>query len=217
MATDLAPVTLPLRSKRRKRAQLLQKFQHLLPAVLLIGSAMASFRTDEGGAVRAIAIVQAVASVAFIASVAHSVRAARRTPSGHGHPPHAIDWPDVFVAGIFFAEALERWHRKGKIFSPPLLSALALLALGLLHGRIFGAVERHRSLRIDEAGMSMGRRPFGTFKVSWGELQSIEFDARYARIRRRDGRERRIDMNDVEDPAPVRRALEDARRRIAQA
>jgi hypothetical protein len=210
-----APV-LPLRSKRRTRAQMVQKLQHVLPAALLIVSAMSAFRGGEEGAARVIAIVEAIAAVAFIASVAYEVRKSRRKEPGHPHAAHAIDWPDVLVSLVFFAEALERWHRRGKIFNPPFLTGVGMLALGLLHGRIFGAVERHRSLRIDDTGISIGKRPFGKFRAPWDALRTIEIDARYARITRRDGGERRIDLHDVEEAGPVRRALEDARRRLGE-
>ena len=215
MEADLTPIAIPMRSKRRRRAQLVQKIQHLLPAVLLIFSAGATFQEDPHGAARVIAIVEAVVSLLFIASVARAVRQARTGEATAGHA-HAIDWADVFVAGVFFAEGVERWRVRGhtKIMQPAFLTALGMLLLGLFHGRIFNAVDRHRSLRVDDNGLSMGRRPFGRFTAPWTAITSIDVDARYARIVKRDGRERRIDFHDLEDPGPVRRALEDARRRI---
>ena len=219
MGVDLTPVVVPLRSKRRQRAQLMQKVQHLLPAALLLISAAAAFGEGARGVPLAIAVGEVVISVLFIASVVRALVAARAKTPGHAPHVHAIDWADVFVAGVFFAEGLERWFVRGhhKIVQPAFVAGTAILAIGLLHGRIFGAAERRRSLRIDSAGISMGTRPFGRFAVAWNALKAIEIDARYARIVKRDGGQRRIDLNDVENPAPVRRALEDARRRITEA
>jgi hypothetical protein len=201
-----------MQSKRGHRAQLMQKVQHLLPAALLLNSAFVTFSRGEEGTARIIAVVQAVAALAFIVTVARAVRQARAGHGGHGH--HGVDWADIFVAGVFFAEGLERYHVRHKLIQPAFVTAAAMLLLGLFHGRIFSAAERRRSLTIGPDGVSVGRRPFGTFRATWDNLKAIDIDDRYATITRRDGGQRRIDLHDVVHPEPVRRALEEARTRM---
>ena len=209
------PIVVPLRSIRRRRAQAVQKFQHLVPAALLLSAAMRAITEGVSGVGLALAIVEAVAGGAFLVSVARAVRTARRRPATGASHSHAIDWGRYLRRRRRRGGALERWRLTRHIARPTILTAVVLLVLGLFHGRILSAVERHRALRIDEAGISIGKRPFGRFRAPWASLAAIEIGQRYASIRTRSGAERRIDLRDVEDPQPVRRARARARERLA--
>jgi hypothetical protein len=53
--------------------------------------------------------------------------------------------------------------------------------------------------------------------TKWGEIASIDIADRWATVRTRTGRQRRLDLSDLDDAAAVRRVLEVARVRVEAA
>jgi hypothetical protein len=217
----IEPLVVPLGSKRRERTAAIQKFNHVIPAGALLAEAMNGFRAGVHGFALWLAIIETVAGALFIISMARGVRRAMREQR-HGAPghsvPHAhgIDWPDVFAAGVLAAEALEKWHTRHHLARPTILTAAITLMLGLFQGRLITLMEHRRALRVNEAGISVGARPFRRgLTASWPEVASVDVGERYATIRTRAGRERRIDLSDVREPGRVRDALAEAQRRLA--
>lgn len=209
-------LSVPLRSKRRKRALALQKYQHAIPAVPLVFAGVRAIAHGERGFAFGLAIFEIVTSALLLGTVVHEIRKARRPPAASTpHAHHGVDWVHLFAAGVLIVEAVERWHLTHHWARPTLLTAAVTLGLGLGHGRIERYAEWRRALRIDDGGIYVGGAPFRAFRATWDELSSIAVGDRFARIRTRSGRERKIDFNDLEDVAQVRAALEDARQRLA--
>jgi hypothetical protein len=206
-------LTVPLRSRRRRRALAVQKFQHAVPAVPLLFAGVAGLQSGERGAVFVLSLFEIGTSVLLLGTIVRAIKSARnRTAAAHGS--HNIDWFHVFAAGVLLAEALEHWHLTAHWRRPTLLMALVTLGLGLLHGRLERRSEARRSLRIDDAGVFVGGRPFSAFHAAWSELASIDVDARRVRIVTKSGRTRELDLTDLENADRVRAALEGARQRI---
>jgi len=210
-------IVVPLRSIRRERALLVQKLQHAIPAVGLLFAGLESLRHGPHGFELALALVEVVTSGLLIATIARSVKTARAAGRSGLHHAHGIDWIDVWAAGVLFAEAGERWHLTRHVARPTILTALVTLGLGLFHGRLSAMGERRRVLRIDDHGIVVGGKPFRTFQASWKEIADITITAAAteARIRTTTGRTRRLVLSDLDRPDEVRRALEEARRRLA--
>ena len=207
-------VSVPLVSKKRRRALAVQKFQHLVPAVPLLAAGLSALQHGAHGAELALAIFEIATSALLFGTVARELRGlTRRHP--HVHSPHSVDWFHVFAAGVLLAEALERWHLTHHWARPTLLLSAVTLALGLFHGRIEAGAQRRRALRLDAGGIYVGGKPFRPFRATWDDVASIEIGPRYATIRTRTGRERRLDLGDLEDAAAVRAALTDARSRLS--
>src|SRR3982751_3612644 len=212
-------ITVPLRSRRRKRARAAQKFQHVVPAFPLLIAGIEGLRGGHEGWRFLLALFEIGTSALLIGTMLRDIRSLRR-PHGDAHDTHAahgVDWFDVFASGVLAAEAIEHWYETHHWRRPLILTAVVTLALGLLHGRLEAWGEGKRALKVSDEGISVGRRPFGLFRATWAEVTAIDVDDRVATIRTRDGREQRIDLEDCEHPAPVRAALADAQSRLPQA
>jgi PH (Pleckstrin Homology) domain-containing protein len=212
-AAPAAEVSLPLVSLRRERAKLLQKFQHAVPAVTLLGAGVHGLMQREHGFAFALAVGELAVSFLLLRMLMKDLAAARRR---HHEHHQAVDWFDVFAAGVLTAEALEHWHTHHHLPRPTLLMAAVTLALGLLHGRLAVVAARRRMLRIDAAGIRIRGRFFRRFFAPWPDIERIDLDARKARIVVRDGRERRINLRDLSNAPQVRQALLAAQERLGE-
>jgi hypothetical protein len=211
-------LTVPLRSKRRERAILLQKLQHAAPAVVLLGAGLTALGEDAHGFALALAILEIVSSVTLFVTIILALRQARRPANAAAslRPHHGPDWIDVFTAAVLFTEAIERYHHTHHIARPTILLAVVLLTIGLLHGRIVTRAGRRMTLQVGDDDLFVGGRPFRTLRVKWADLASIEVGGRYATVTARDGRRRKLDLEDLEGADAVRAALEGARQRLAE-
>jgi hypothetical protein len=192
--------------------QLVQKVEHAAPVAALLGHAFSTLRSEPHGFPLLLAVIEIVASALLVISLARAFRAVGRTPAPTSHHRH-IDWVDISVAGVLAVEALERWHSKHHIAGPTILTAIVLLVLGLFHDRI-GRAQRRRSLRVGDEELYIGGRPFMAFRARWDDIASIDIADRWATVRTRTGRQRRLDLADLDDADAVRRVLEVARARV---
>ena len=209
-------VTVVLRSRRRARAAAVQKLQHLLPAVILLGGGAAALMRHAEGAELWIAVVEVVSGALFVAAAARGIRGAIRPKAGEHVHHHGIDWVDVFAAAVMFAETLEHYHRTGHVVRPNVVMIVTLLLFAVLHDRIIGFAEHRRALRISDEGLSIGGRPFRrALRASWSAIRAIDVGDRYASIETRDGRSKRLDLQDLENAPAVRVALQAAQDRLS--
>src|SRR4051794_32830500 len=130
-------IVVPLLSRRRQRAALVQKFQHVVAGVFLLFQGLTTLGRHPDGAELAIAIVEVVTSAALMAATVRALRRRRRPAGGAAGPAHhGVDWMDVLIAAVLGAEALEHWPPAHPLPRPTILLAVSLLASGLLHGRL---------------------------------------------------------------------------------
>jgi hypothetical protein len=211
-------LTVPLRSKRRERVQLVQKLQHAAPAAILLIAGLRTLGEGAHGFALALAILEVVTSLTLGVSVLLAVRKARRPAQASApvHPRHGPDWIDVFIGVVLLVEALERYHHSHHLARPTIFMGVGLMVFGLLHGRIAARTGKGMTLRLEDHGLYLGGKPFRALRVKWADLASIDVGARYATIVTRDGRQRKLDLADLEGADAVRAALEDARRRLAE-
>lgn len=208
-------VQLPLLSRRRERAQLVQKFQHVIPAIFLLGAGIQGLMHGERGFALALAVAEIVTSALLLRSMAKELIALRSFHGSEHTAHHGVDWFEIFAAGVLTVEALEHWHTHSHLPRPSFLLAAITLIMGIFHGRIAAFSARRRSLRIDQTGLRIGGRfLFVHFSVPWADLERIDVDDRYARIVARGGRTRRINLKDLRNASEVREALLSARARL---
>jgi hypothetical protein len=212
------PLVVPLRSRKRQRGLMVQKFQHAAPALALLLQGLSTLGSDPHGFALVLAIVEIVAAGLVIVAMVRALRAAPR-PAAHTGDVHVhgVDWVDIAVAGLLAAEALGRWHLTHHVPRPTIVTAVAMLVLGLAHGRIFAAAARRFTIRAGDDELYIGGGPFRAFRARWEDIASIDVTERWATVRTTGGRERRINLADVEDPGPARRLLEVARARVGSA
>ena len=211
-------LTVPLRSKRRERAQLAQKLQHAAPAAILLIAGLRTLGEGAHGLALALAILEVVTSVTLGVSVFLAVRKARRPAKASApvHPHHGPDWIDVFIGVVLLVEALERYHHSHRLARPTIFMGVGLIVFGLLHGRIAARTGKGMTLRLEDEELYVGGRPFRALRVKWADLASIDIGPRYATIAARDGRRRKLDLADLEGADAVRGALETARQRLVE-
>jgi hypothetical protein len=214
-------VLIPFVSRRRERAQLLQKMQHAIPAVALLIAGAQGVMHGERGLGLALAVFELAVSVLLLRTLKKEIAAVRsphpvHSVHGAAHPGHhhGVDWFDIFAAGVLTAEALEHWYTHHHLSGPTLLTAAVTLLLGLFHGRLSQRQARRRSLRIDDFGIRIRGRFFRRFAAPWSDIERIELDDRRARIVARGGRQRRINLKDLRNAEEVREALLAARGRV---
>jgi hypothetical protein len=162
--------------------------------------------------------VEIATSAFLIATLPREIRASRRSaPTAHAHEHGGVDWVDIWAAGVLFAEAGEQWHLRHHLARPIILNGLLTLGLGLAHGRVTVLRQRRRSMRLSDEAIVIPGKPFRSFRATWRDIAAVTIDETAAAIRTRRGRVRRLDLRDLENAAEVRRALEEARRRVAAA
>jgi hypothetical protein len=209
-------IVVPLRSRRRRRAAIGQKLQHLIPAAGLLFSGVQSLMAGVEGFERMLALVGIVTSAMLMGAFGRHLHARRRQPAEHAG--HGVDWMDIWAAGVLFAEAAEKWRIRGHIWRPETLAAMATLGVGLLHGRLARDAERRRSLRLTRDDLSIGGRlRFSRrFTASWDEIAGIDVTDRHATVRTHRGRRRRLNLADLENAHDVRAALRAAEERLVE-
>jgi hypothetical protein len=212
-------LVVPLASRRRKRALLAQKLQHVFPAGVLLVAGLQEFVGEAPhGWVLALAIVEIVVGLMMLGALGHAVR--RHRKGRHAHSHGEVEWENFIAAAMVLAEGWEHRLHGGHHFPrPALLTALVLVVTGLLHGRIMRAAQRRRSLRVSDERLYLPGRPFKAAKIdaSWTELASIDIGERWAMVTTRTGRVRKVDLTDLDAEAEARAALGEAQRRFLQA
>jgi hypothetical protein len=205
-------ITVPLVSRRRERMQLVQKFQHALPAPVLFGDGMHRVTSPQTPWSTALGAAEIAASAVVIVALLRAIRQQRRS-AAHAHHAHGVDWIDIFLGAMIFVEVLVHHHETGRIQRPTALLGVAMIAMGLAHGWLFSRVARRRSLRIGDDGISVGRKFFRRFSVRWPDIAEIHVSDARAYVIARDGREHRFNFDDLVAPAEIRQALQTAQTR----
>jgi hypothetical protein len=217
----LTDITVPLVSRRRERVQLMQKVQHGVPAVVVFYEGLERIFTDAGDVSRWVGTAEAFAGMLALGAIA---RAIGRLKWGAGHTPprqrvhlHQVDWVDLGLAALLFAEVGAHYYDTGHWARPTILLAVATLAVGLLHGRITAFAARRRALRITDDGVAVGGRLFRTFTARWPDIARIDLADKSAALVMKDGRTQTFDLIDLRHGNDVTRALTRARARLEQA
>jgi hypothetical protein len=204
----MADVVIELQSRRKDRAALVQKLQHVVAAVALLFAGLQTLMAGEAGVGRAIAAAEIVTAALIVGAFARKVRALRHDahaqPQGHAH---GVDWVDLFVSAMLAVEVWEHWHATGHIRRPTVLLSATMLAFGLLHGRIMAAAQRRSALRITDAGVKVRFSKLRSFSASWPEIAGIDVSDTRARVVLKSGRTREINLSDLHNAAEVRAAF----------
>jgi hypothetical protein len=207
-------IAVPIRYRRQIKGMFVQKLQHVVPSVVVLGDGLDHLSHEPQFADLLLGGFEVVASVLVIGSALRAFQQLRKHISKEhldDHHAHGVDWIDVSLSVMLTVEAYSKYHATGHVPRPTLLLAAAMLAIGLLHGRLAAWGDRRRQLRVSADGISVPRRKFLRMTLPWDQVASIESDDRYAVITAVDGRTGRIDMHDVFQPKAVRDALMSAR------
>lgn len=194
---------------------------------MLVFAGLQQFTEDPHGWALALAIVEILVGLLMLGALGRTAYVSRHllkpsTPASH-HGSHAhpeVEWENFVAAAMVLAEGWEHRMHGGHHFPrPAILTAAVLIVTGLLHGRILRAAQRRRTLRVSDEGIYVPGRRFKAKKIDarWADVASIEIGERWAVVKTRSGRQRRLDLPDLDTEAAVRGALAAARERLAAA
>ena len=211
--TDLS---VPLLSMWRQGAMLAQKIQHAVPSVALLGHGAVRLTHETTPLSLALGASEITVGALVIVSFVRAIRAIRAKTVAADHAHHgSVDWLDIFIGAMLAVEVWAHWHETGRIQRPSALLVLITIGLGLGHGWFAARQQRRRMLRVSETGVSIGRGKFvPAFTASWKELRAVEIGPQTARVVKKDGSAKRINLADLKNADAVRAALEAARVRV---
>lgn len=210
-------IAIPVRYRRVQRGQFIQKLQHAIPSVVVLGDGLSHLQHDPHGASLALGIAEVLVSVLVIGSVIKGLRQLRAGAGGHGHAAHGIDWIDLLIGAMLLVEAYAKYHATHHIPRPTILLGVVMVTIGLLHGRIATWGERRLHLRVDDDGISVPGRFFRRLTLAWPQVAEITLSPTTARVIAIDGRDQKLDLADAINADEIRHAVTEARTRLAAA
>ena len=202
-------ISVPLRTRRLQRAQLIQKMQHAAPSLVLLSDGLTRIGSGEPGFSLALGVIEVVTSVTVIGMVGRGIARLRQGTAPTAHQSHgAVDWIDIAIAAMLVVEGVMHREETGHFPRPTILLAAVMFTLGLFHGRITSFAQKRRSMHVSADGISIpGRLPFTRLTLPWAQVASVDFKDGVALIVATDGQQRRVDVSDSLDPDAVRDAL----------
>lgn len=207
---------IPVRYRRTEKGLFAQKLQHAVPAVIVLGDGISHLQHEPSGMTLALGLAEVLVSLLVMGSIIWELRRLRATGrgSGHAHVSHGVDWIDLFLGAMLLVEAYARFDATSRLPRPTIVLGLALVILGLAHGRIAAWGDRRRSLVVNEGGISVPGRFFRRLSLQWSEVAEITMAPAKARVIAHDGRDQDLDLADAVQPDEIRAALTEARARL---
>jgi len=213
-------IAVPIRYRRAHRGLFIQKLQHAVPSIVVLGDGIEHLSHGGAGLDLGIGAAEVAVSLLVIGSVIRGFRELRRQTAKGDHDVHAhhgVDWIDICLGAMLSVEAYAQFHATGHLPRPTMLLAFAMFTIGMLHGTIAKKGDERRQLRVSADGITVPGKPFNRLTLAWAEVASIDVDERWAAITATDGRTRKIDLSDVFQPQAVREALTSARTLLEEA
>lgn len=206
----------PVRYRRTEKGLFVQKLQHVVPAIIVLGDGISHLQHGPSGMTLALGAAEVVASVLVMGSMIREMRQLR-APSrgrGHAHASHGVDWIDLFLGAMLLVEAYAKFDATARLPRPTIVLGLVLIILGLAHGRMAAWGDRRRSLTVDDGGISVPGRFLRRLSLQWSEVAEITMAPAKARVIAHDGRDQELDLADAVEPDQIRAALIEARARL---
>jgi hypothetical protein len=204
---------IPVRYRRAQRAQFIQKLQHAIPSVVVLTGGIEHLRHEPHGFSLALGLAEVLVALLVIGTV---IRGLRQLRSGaHAHAHHGVDWIDISLGAMLLVEAYAKFQATADLPGPTVLLGVAMLFIGVMHGRIAAWGDRRLELRVDDAGISVPGRWFRRLTLAWSEVAEITVGPATARVIAVDGRDQALDLADAVNGEALRQLLNEARARLA--
>lgn len=207
-------IAVPIRYRRVQRGQFIQKLQHAIPSIVVLGDGLTHVQDDPHGLSLALGAAEIAVSAIVIVLVIRGIRQLLKAAAHAPHDHFGVDWIDLSLGAMLMVEAYAKYHATHHIPRPTILLAVAMTTIGLLHGKLVRRGTERRMLRVTSEGVSLPKRPFSRLTLTWDEIAEIAIGPEKARVIAHDGREQAIDLADAMDAPALRAALEEARLRL---
>ena len=205
-------ISVPINYRRVERGQFIQKLQHAIPSIVGLSDGLDHLSHDPHGTELVLGVFEVAAAAAVMISVVRGFRKLRKRHSAdHVEHHHGVDWIDIFIGAMLGVEAYAKYHATAHIPRPTILLSVAMVAIGLLHGRIAAWGSKRRRLLVTPEHISMPKRPFSRLTLPWSDVAEIAITDRSASVIAIDGRTQRFDLSDMMHAGAVRDALMQAR------
>lgn len=205
----------PIKSRRHRRAQALQRLQDLIPAAALLLAGAHALGRGAAGLTRVMGAAQVVVGAAMVLLVLRVLRhnLASTLPDAPAHES-PVDWVEVGAGCVLLLGAWQQWHDTRHVPRPTVLTGLVTLVVGLNHARLARATAGRRAIRLTDEHLSIGGRfRWRRFRARWDQLAEVTITPTEARVRSVTGAAWRIDLSDCDNAGEVVAALEEARGR----
>ena len=141
----MAKAQTPARARRASIVRVMQKVQHAVPGVALLGHGISSLTHGAEGWHQLLAIAEVLASVAVFVTLASAIRQLRKNLSA-GTAPHihtGIDWVDIFLGCMLFTEVWSVYLETGHLARPTILLGVVMMILGVFGGKFIAWKQGH--------------------------------------------------------------------------
>jgi hypothetical protein len=181
---------LRVESRRAARSKRAQRIQHVVAALLLIGTGYGHLNGPHHGSL----ILPALEIAAGLLLIATAVRERLQKDQGHGA---RVGWLEIAGAVMAFVEALsrvsERHHLSFKIVS--FLPPLVLLLLGIFEMQI----ATFRNLRADDDALVTRLSKWRRRRFVWADMRAFRVDGWRVTFERKDGKTQTLSLRDVKE------------------
>lgn len=201
-------ISVPIRRRSAEKGLFLQKLQHAIPSIVVLGDGLDHLSHNPSGAELALGVFEVAAAMLVMGSVVIGLRKLRKKAAHEvPHPHHGVDWIDICIGLMLGVEAYAKYHSTHHIPRPTIVLALAMITIGLAHPRIAAWGERRRHLRVSAEGISLPVKPFSRMNLAWVDVAEITINDRYAAVIATDGRQQRFEFADLTHGPALRDAL----------
>lgn len=207
--------TIPVRYRRVQKGQFAQKLQHAIPSIIVLNDGISHLQHDPHGVSLALGVAEVVVATLVIGSMIRGFRQLRASRATAIRPHHGVDWIDIFLGAMLLVEAYARFHATARLPRPTIVLGVAMIAIGLLHGRLAAWGDRRLELRVDDAGISVPGRFFRRLTLPWPQVAEITVGPAIARVIALDGRDQQVDLADAVNADAIRVSMADACARLA--
>ena len=182
------PLIIPLDDRRVRVAERLDLIGHGAATLGLVTAAMDGLPARTAGGTALVAVELAAA-----AALAVAIRRELRARADDAEPA-GISWLNLIAAAVLLVQWYVELRGGGKLVSPELLSGIVAGALAFLHPVIQRRRRARRSLRIDDAGITLAFGRFRRFSAAWSDLRAVDATPDALRFVTADGREQHVSL-----------------------
>ena len=120
-------ISVPIRYRRAQRGLFIQKLQHAIPSIVVLGDGVEHLSHEPQGLDLWLGAAEVGVSLLVIGSVIRGFRMLRAETAANvdfHHAHHGVDWIDICLGAMLSVEAYAQFHATGHLPRPTMLLSL---------------------------------------------------------------------------------------------